>query len=86
MKIQLYAVPGFSGAASTLRKLDGVWSAIDESTISGTIDYIRTPGYPVDQSGAETRAKYPILTSRAMARFYGIPDEAELYDCEDDRK
>ena len=80
MKIQLYAVPGFSGAASTLRKLDGVWTAVNESTISESIDYIHAPGYPVDQAGAEARVKYPILINRAMARFYGIPDEVDLYD------
>lgn len=85
MKIQLYAVPGFSGAASTLRKIDGVWTAIDESTFAET-DYIHTAGYQVDQAEAEAREKSPILTSRAMARFYGIPDEVELYDCEEDRK
>ena len=83
MKIQLYAVPGFSGAASTLRKIDGVWTAINESTISETIDYIHAAGHQVDQAGAESREKYPILTSRAIARFYGIPDEVELYGCEE---
>lgn len=83
MKIQLYAVPGFSGAVSTLRKIDGRWDAIDQSTISGAIDYIHADGHPVDQAGAEARVKYPILTSRAIARFYGIPEEVELYGCEE---
>ena len=86
MKIQLYAVPGFSGAASTLRKLDGVWTAVNESTICETIDYIHEPGYPVDQSVAESRVKYPILINRGMARFYGIPDDVDLYDAENEQE
>ena len=83
MKIQLYAVPGFSGGASTLRKIDGVWTAVNESTISEKIDYIHAAGYKVDQAAAEAREKYPILTCRAIAMFYGIPDEVELYGCEE---
>ena len=63
-----------------LRKLDGVWTAIDETTTSRNIDYINAAGYQVNQAIAESREKSPILISRAMARFYGIPDNVELYD------
>ena len=80
MKIQLYAVPGFSGAASILRKLDGVWTAIDATTTYGNIDYIHAAGHPVNQAMAESRVKEPLLINRAMARFYGIPDDVEMYD------
>lgn len=86
MKIRLYAAPGFSGAASTLRKLDGMWTAIDDTTLSGPIDYVHAAGQPVNQAMAESRKKEPLLINRAMARLYGIPDDVELYDCLEDNK